>query len=86
MAGLAYGNQTLGALARAGNLEALERKMRWESKSPNDPVRAFVRACWRDQHYTRPAASAGQQPAAPASSTSQQHQPAAPASSTSQQH
>ena len=64
MAGLAYGGQTLGALARAGDLEALERKMRWESKSPNDPVRACVPA--RDQHCTRcqPAASSHEQPAA----------------------
>jgi len=41
MSGLqAHGaTQTLGALARVGDLDALERKMRWESKSPNDPVR-----------------------------------------------
>ena len=63
MAGLAYGGQTLGALARAGDLEALELKMRWESKSPNDPVRACVPA--RDQHCTRCQPAAGsQEPAA----------------------
>ena len=29
---------TLGGLARAGDLDSVERKMRWESVSPNDPA------------------------------------------------
>ena len=32
------GAETLGMLAKLCDLEGLERKMRWESKSPNDPV------------------------------------------------
>lgn len=33
---------TLGALAKRGDIGGLQRKMRWESKSPNDPVSEHV--------------------------------------------
>ena len=52
MIGQAQGDAslTLGAMAKLGDLQGLQRKMRWESKSPNDPVSAHIYTTVFAQH------------------------------------